>query len=343
MCNQKKISTELKPFEEPQRYTKGNEYGNCFYSMLFMFLHAHHKSVNPYIANNIFSYNYVPNAIDLRVKYGMIENLGVPLQELYRQSGIDVIDEFINIQNVFSIIEIKISNNEPCCVPVDMFYLPFRKDRYQKIHSDHYILIYGYDNTTKEYLIFDNPQNSFYYQLKLSFNDFSLAYNSAALNSGGKLTTFKCLSNFDYYADKETNFFYDMMSRNLYLFQRNIHNGLNDLQDFSKELSYFLNNPNTWNNVSTNLFYLVHYHILNKKKSEYYAYHKILANDNLDKKAKNILDTWANIRNICLYFDTTHKYKEEMVLSAKESINNILDLEYNFYKYLYSYTNENFT
>lgn len=332
---ERNISVNLQPYDEPQKYTKGTEYGNCFYSNLFMFLFSHKKDIRPYIANNIFSYNYKPAETDLRAKYGIIENLGTPLDILYERSGINVLVEFIDIKNVQSIIKEKINKDKPCCVPVDMYYLPFRIDRYNKIHSDHYILIYGYNNQTNQFYIIDNPQNDYYYKLKMDFNDFYLAYNSAAVNSGGKLTTFKNLSKYDQYAHTSTDFFSKTMLKNLLRFKDNIYTGLSGLTFFSKEFNYILEDPTIWNNWSTNLFYLVHYHILNRKKSECYAYYKILQNSAIVKNLNEIIQIWAKIRSICLYFDKTKKYKHQMVNSAKSNLLQVLNMEYSFYDNLY--------
>lgn len=329
--NSRTVSIHLNPFDEPQKFTKGNEYGNCFYSNLFMFLNSTNKDIRPYIANNIFSYEYNPTDVDLRTKYGITENLGVPLNILYTQSGISVIDEFIDTSNLSWIIESKINHNEPCCVPVDMYYLPFRKDRYNKIHSDHYLLIYGYNKLTHEYYIIDNPQNDYYYKLHLSFSDFISAYNSAAENSGGKITTFKLLSQNDLFVNKPTSFFSEIMQNNLLMYKDNIYKGLNGLMFFEKELNYILDDFKTWNERSTNLFYLVHYHILNRKKSECYAYYKILQNSDIVGNMKEIIRVWAKIRSICLYFDTTKKYKKEMVDAANSSLHQVIEMEYSFY------------
>lgn len=328
------ISDELIPFNEAQEMSNGTEFADCFYSCLFTFLKTHKKDINSYIANIIFTYNNLTNEEDLRVKYGIQENLGQPLEELYEQSNIRVIYvPETDLNNIITVLVRYIDGNMPCCVLIDMFYLPFRKDRYHKIHSVHYIFIYGVDLDQGKLYIIDNPQNDYYYKVEMSILDFLSAYEGTLENFGTEILSFSNGEGLEVEYSEE--YFKDKLINNYILYKKDIYNGLNGLKNLEKEFKDITSDKKIWESRSTNLFYLIHYHIFNKKRSECYALFRILHDDILVERVKDIINDWSKIRDICYYFDISKKYKYQMVKNAQNNLLQVIMKEEKFYDELY--------
>ena len=68
------------------------------------------------------------------------------------------------IDNLEEFVEKQINDNIPVVLPVDCFYLDYREDTYLQKHIIHFILIYGYDNNAKTFIINEHMyQNSYKY------------------------------------------------------------------------------------------------------------------------------------------------------------------------------------
>ena len=50
----------------------------------------------------------------------------------------------------------KLKMRVPSIIVVDCFYIPFRADTFGKIHTDHYISVYGYDPIKKVFIILEH-------------------------------------------------------------------------------------------------------------------------------------------------------------------------------------------
>lgn len=47
----------------------------------------------------------------------------------------------------------RLRKGAPSIIAVDCFYIPFRADTFGKIHTDHYITVYGYDSVKRVFII----------------------------------------------------------------------------------------------------------------------------------------------------------------------------------------------
>ena len=69
------------------------------------------------------------------------------------------------INNIQDFLRLHIDSREPIILPVDCFYLSYRVDTFEKQHSPHFILVYGYDLEEKNYYVVDHMfQNSAEYR-----------------------------------------------------------------------------------------------------------------------------------------------------------------------------------
>ncbi len=191
----RQICFPLHPFNEAQYYTKGTEYLSCFHSSLFMFLNSRGKCIDKYIANYIFYYGYCPHELDLRYRYEIRTLSCQNLHKLYQKSNIDVRSKCIEPSEVINYICKCIDNNIPVMAKVDLYFLSYRPDRFMKIHTNHYITIYGCDLEQKRLNIIDNPENQEYFHCLVHQDEFLKAFQSAYKWQESNLFEFEDLGN----------------------------------------------------------------------------------------------------------------------------------------------------
>ena len=97
-------------------------------------------------------------------------------KELEELSGIRLIKKK-SVNDIVGVLIRAIDGGSPVIVAVDCYYLPYRADTYKKLHSSHFLLIYGYDKTKAAFIINDhNYINSIYYsEGEISFEDLKTA------------------------------------------------------------------------------------------------------------------------------------------------------------------------
>lgn len=73
-----------------------------------------------------------------------------------------------------------LKNGVPSIIVVDCFYMPFRADTYQKIHTDHYVSVYGYDEEKKLFIILEHEseKNFRYVRHEFPIEDLERAYQA---------------------------------------------------------------------------------------------------------------------------------------------------------------------
>ncbi|WP_095176373.1 MULTISPECIES: BtrH N-terminal domain-containing protein [Blautia] len=325
------INFELYPFNTPQEYTNGTEYLSCFYSNLFMFLKAcGNKNIDKYIANNIFYYGYRPEKTDLRYKYEVQYFPYKNVHTLYKESGIEILEKCIEPNEVMKHIINSLINNTPIMVNMDLYFLSYRPDRFMKVHTNHYAMIYGYNHKMKKLYIIDNPDNKKYYKCIMDQNDFIQAFKSAYNPNVNNLFQYINIGNEsnNYTLDKCKGIFLN----NIKKCYTDIYQSIGNIDRLIDEFTYITQDKDTWDQYKENLFYLMHYHILNKKKSQLYAFYHLLGNSLYVVALKDIVNLWEEVRNICSYYYMQRKYKKESIYKGIENMRLIKKLEEKFWK-----------
>ncbi len=330
---EKKIQN-VYPYNDPQNYTRGTEYINCFYSSLFSFLISNDKEILPYIANNIFYYGYSPNQQDLRFKYGTQTILFQSLEKLNEEQGIQLIEERISSDKIINYIIEHINEDKMISVKVDMYELSYRPDRYKKIHTPHAFIIYGYNQIKKKFYILDNPENSDYREMECSYTDLQNAY---------KILYETTTDPISYVWEKKElkNEYFDMTDyrkifiKNLCSCRTLIFDKLECLKELKKEVNFILSSESEKRKKGMELFYLIHYQILNVRRAELYAYYRLLGSEKLIKAFKEIIQRWEKVRvNVYRCIEN----KEINLEKVDEICRDIGDIYFNeiyFYKKLY--------
>ena len=334
MLNKNVIIPNIKCYNEPQDYTGGTEYVSCFYSDLFSYLISNNKNIIPFIANNVFYYDYTPSAYDLRKRYGIVAKSIKNTSELALEQGLKVTNEKVDTSNIFNYIKYHIDLMEPVSVAVDMFELSYRLDRYQKIHTIHYFMIYGYNDNDHYFYILDNPTNTYYKKVICSYADLERGYKGGKVLS--KDMDVVCLSIFNDKISDNNNDYKSVFIKNYIANEENI---MENLKGLSKLKSDFKNicMHSLYTDRGLNLFYLIHYQLMNMKRAELFAYYKILHDKCVLITFKEIVDNWEKVRNILNYCLQKKELDIKKINNAVSIIGELCNKEYIFYNDFFKY------
>ena len=328
-----KVISGMECYNEPQEYTGGTEYVNCFYSNLFSYLLSNRKDILPFIANNVFYYNYTPEATDMREKYGIIAKPAVNTDKLALEQGVEIGRENIGASTISDFIKNHINLAEPVSVAVDMFELSYRKDRYQKIHTLHYFMIYGYDDSEGLLYILDNPTNKEYKKVTCSYEDFERGYRNAKnLSSQIETMYFRLIDDNSLRGNEQD--LKQVFIKNYLSLKRHIFSNLESLVLLKSDFEDICKKE-LFTERGTNLFYLIHYHIMNKKRAELFAYYKILEDMDVVNSFGEIVRNWERVRNILNYCLNSGKMDVKKIDSAVEEIEELRVKEKMFYGRLF--------
>nr|WP_154960795.1 hypothetical protein [Paenibacillus xylanexedens] len=70
-----------------------------------------------------------------------------------------------------------LDNNKYIWIHLDQFYIPL-SEHYKKVHKEHSVLVYGYDDTTNIFYIADSLDNGKFTKTKLSYQELKSAWES---------------------------------------------------------------------------------------------------------------------------------------------------------------------
>ena len=149
----RKVLKGIKPFNK-------FSFKTCYYHQLI--------SVYSYfgIDESVLISNYLPvyGTTDKKILPAGKELNIFSIKEMEEKTGIREIVEG-NTDDIISEAIACIDNNSPIIVAVDTFYLDYRRDACKEQHLCHYILLYGYDKTEKEFTATEHYYiNSFNYK-----------------------------------------------------------------------------------------------------------------------------------------------------------------------------------
>lgn len=332
--------TGIYPFNEAQKYTNGSEYNNCFYSGLFSFLISRGKGIIPYISNNIFIHTMNEEVNKISHRHMVIGEEQIPLNELCAQYQDRINYKNVNgIESFFATIIDDINNNNLPCVGVDMFYLPFRKDRYHILHGYHFIFIIGFDFKRNILKIIDNPENSYYWELEISVRDFTLAYTNASRLPSTRnynYCSFEILSMDTVY--KSHSYYRKVFEKNYLKNADRIFDGLESIKQLYYNLQKKINCTSDLLEIKEDLFDMLHYHILIMKQSEKYGFYKIYGDDFVFMNIlMQIIAKWTIARDIAQYINLTGKISLEKINILMTALKDVYLLESSFYDNFFSF------
>ena len=97
--------------------------------------------------------------------------------ELEKVTGVHVIRKRNSLHLIYELLR-AIDRGQPCLVAVDCFELSYREDTYRKRHALHFLLVYGYDLETYEFLVFEHmfANSPRYIGCRITFREIEKAF-----------------------------------------------------------------------------------------------------------------------------------------------------------------------
>ncbi len=146
---------------------------NCFYNSLFPIVRHYGASILPILLNDSFLISKDDS------RYEVIYAPYRSDQELFAQLGLSVTAQH-NDAHMVERLRAEITNGYPVIVWVDAYELSIRRDAYGKEHMDHTLLIYGYDDQSRQFHVIEHErrENLSYRHQLVSYADMERACHS---------------------------------------------------------------------------------------------------------------------------------------------------------------------
>lgn len=151
-------------------------YINCYYSCLFSTIKYLGKDIKDLLVNTIYCYevSQLYDKIIFSTEIGRKDEVAAQLKTM----GIHATRKN-EVDDVFESIQTAIDNKKPVIVFIDPYYLSYRKDTFRKFHSNHAVLICGYDNKNQKVHLID--QTNFlrldYAKREVPYHEFAAAFD----------------------------------------------------------------------------------------------------------------------------------------------------------------------
>ena len=316
----KKIVCNVKPFNE-------FPLSGCFEHQVLSALQSLNVNILTYITNTFYTYSYKQNY--LKSKQIQFNSYS----KNYKEMNIKMLHKKIIKGSIIQEIIKQLNKNRLVIIPCDCYGLTYRKDMYNKLHSLHYILIYGYNDKNKSFYTIDHDYlNSFQYKKKLvKFIDIEKGFNAY------KKTYYKksySLLHIIYKThnknNRSTTSFIDNISNNKHL----INQGLNALKQYINDFESLINNKKLFLNKTEKIyknFVLIRQHKERQKYQLQYCFKRRKLTNILNK----IIYEYTFIITILYKCFLTNKHNYNSLLKCKEKLNNIYQLEEKLIQTLY--------
>lgn len=307
-------------------------YKNCFYNSVFPIIKYYKKSIFPLLINDVVIYNKedtTEGAMSLNASYLPVMSLDELLKcESFR------LESVMKSKDIISELKAGINTNCPVIVWVDAFYEPLREDTYKKIHRDHTLLVYGYDDEQRIFHIIEHEHmdDLDYAKREISYDDMQRCYNGFLenyWNNANEPTVYKNFHNVNCEAESKNikQDYIQMLKHNLSSQRDSIMTGIKYLKEFrncfQKE---FLMKDNLDKNIEDNILKLNN--IINVKRVQMYVF-QALFDDTFEgmKLLEGIIDHWSKIRGVVVRYYYTQRYKLSVFQDLIESVDRIIELE----------------
>ncbi|MFB6366783.1 amino acid adenylation domain-containing protein, partial [Paenibacillus elgii] len=161
------ILTNVEPFNDIF-------YKNCFYNSAFPVMRYFEKDAVDLLINELSVYDYDQQSQKLSVEYIPLQAVETMLAE--QQIGIETKRSCTRL--IEEVVE-ALSAQKPVILWIDCYYASIRQDKYLKQHFPHTWLVYGYNETLREFHIIEHAHSDqlSYEKRTVSFQELELAYD----------------------------------------------------------------------------------------------------------------------------------------------------------------------
>lgn len=161
-------------------------YRSCLYNSFFPIVKSFNVSIIPFLINDYIVYKEnSSSSIGIDIDYIEINEK----RQLEEEYGIKS-ESYLLCENIVQKVINALQNNRPIILYIDCFLQPLQPQMYQKVHSPHTILIYGFNDVNHTFDVIEHK-----YRDKLSYEHKVMSYEKLE----------KCYNGFIEYYCKDTD------------------------------------------------------------------------------------------------------------------------------------------
>ncbi len=310
-------------------------YRSCIYNSIFSVANFFGLNILPILTNDVVLYRPAEKLTPYE-KMDFIEEKTI--ESVLRDGGVEL-KRYEVKDNVIQHIIDAIDSGKPVIVGVDCFYESIRTEFYLKENWPHNILVYGYDNATREMIVMEHTgiNNLDYHEQRLSYLDLEYAYQSNRIKypkSEDGRYYLECSKASENVGAKSEDFFGQ--------YRETIKEHMKDIRVNLKELprliEYIEDSMPSDKTLADNRTWIARLldAIVEAKKAQSYLLEKINAGNSEGERAPGILmdkilKRWKYARNALYKSIYSGEYDSEMMEDALNGLSDVKNLENDFY------------
>lgn len=288
---QKCILENIEPFNEFY-------YKSCFYNALFSVVHYFNKGLIPILINDVIVYRMDRNKGNVDIEYRAIENVDLVLES----QGISVGKKHQSTDIITDILK-SVSRRRPVILWVDCFYASIRMDTFQKIHWAHTWLVYGYDESKKEFHIMEHKhRDSLSYEKRvIGYQDVVDSYNGF---SGFFQPDQNTATYYEFFLNlkenkKDNGLYLNVFKENLLTHQKTTTEGMQQLSEFIDFFKQTMVNKESIEEYCIDDWIQGINNIINAKQVERFRVVQLISeNTGILEISDKIISCWNSIRSV---------------------------------------------
>lgn len=306
------------------------DYFDCNYKAMFHIMNYFHIDVYRFLLNQLYGYKYTKND-----KYSFCLYQYSLQNDTLAYTGL-IREDIVFLNNPIKQINKAIEEGKPIMLAIDCFYLPFRIDTYHISHRNHFICVYGFDDTKKIFYVIDHDYvNSFAYKKhKLSydaFREFIYAYYNSQLS-------FYAFSK-NRVIDRWDKSYIQEYSNVILEYQELLNNGIDQLCDFFAFFIEQIQSTDADDFINRILIVIVNITRCIKQREDLLKVY--IPNQQIALLLKDISQKWSIIRSLLLKsVRYTNSAKSSLIPSICNYSKDVLAMEQNLNSKLIQYCKE---
>lgn len=254
-------------------------------------------------------------------------------KEIEEKTGLRIIRKKSS-KNIINEIIKTIDRGIPIIIAVDCCYLPYREDTYKKQHISHFILIYGYNKTTKTFTINEHMYlNSIkYIEREVEFKVIKQAFNNYLKRlfkkEGAGITKIKRVSKSK--ADISISYYRKAIIKN----KDKIKSSQENLINYCKNIALTIDNKeNFLKNIKQYISDIII--IRHKKQIQKFQMSITFNNDEINNNNDRALENLIFLFGIIIKIDIANFYNEKSIEKVKNRLYELIELEKRLYNFLF--------
>lgn len=313
-------------------------YRSCFFNSFFSVIQHYGKCILPYLMHDTMIY-VLDGGEDVLIKSEFAFLDKAELNIILTKQGIEMCT-YVKQNDIISCFHENLRNDRPVILWIDAFYIPYRKDTYQKLHWPHTVLLYGYQEKDECVYVIDHTwrENLTYEKKKLTNRHLIESYDAYLANflliEQEPLSCYIFEERKGYENPENIKEYSDIFRSNLLKNRLIMQQSLEALQLFTNSISF---DALISNNYHADRFVEGVNSIILNKELEIYRFDKFFTHmNNWINLQKKILDKWIAIRARLLKFIFSNRQDNELCRFLAHQMKCVLQEEYAVYKLLIS-------